>query len=323
MKLKLMAVCLMAFIISASAQDLKGFIKDKANSSVKKTGKKLEKEAGKEIDKETDKVVDKEIDKLKNKKSNNAASDSTSTETQNIESGNQENDNMLPIFDKGNPAKYENAYSFDGSFTMLMQSWDKKGKEEDPIEYVSYFSNDASNVAFEFIPADKKKNNNEKSLFIYDYKNKSMIIAGNDGESKSGLVMAIPEVDESELENEENETDNEDFKFTKTGKTKTILGYLCEEYYYKDNEEEVSMWITDKLPLDRKKLYGNLEGFSMASANTLSPNGFLMEMDSKNIDSQERSHMIVTSINPEKKTDISIKDYQLMNMGSTKMPGMK
>jgi hypothetical protein len=33
--------------------------------------------------------------------------------------------------------------------------------------------------------------------------------------------------------------------------------------------------------------------------------------------------MIVTAVEPNKKTEMSIKDYQLMNMGSTKMPGMK
>jgi hypothetical protein len=279
MKLKLLALCFMAFVVVTEAQNIKGLIKDKANSAVKKTGTKVEKEAGKEIDKETDKAIDKSVDKIKGDNGNEAETNNNSQE--NIENETDNNAAAPSFLGGGDPAKYENSYSFDGSFTMMMKSWDKKGKEQDPVEYTSYFSNNALSFAFEFVPADKKKSGNEKSLFIYDYKNQSMIIAGNDGESKSGMVMAIPEVEESNEELPESGNAANSPKFVKTGKTKTILGYLCEEYYYKDEESEASMWLTDKLPLDRSKLYGNMEALSLAGSNSDSPNGFMMEMDSK------------------------------------------
>ncbi len=36
-------------------------------------------------------------------------------------------------------------------------------------------------------------------------------------------------------------------KVEKTGKTETILGYLCEQYLTQDGKETVEMWVTDKL----------------------------------------------------------------------------
>ena len=43
------------------------------------------------------------------------------------------------------------------------------------------------------------------------------------------------------------QTGNHEQKVEKTGKTETILGYLCEQYLATDRGETTEMWVTDKL----------------------------------------------------------------------------
>ena len=43
------------------------------------------------------------------------------------------------------------------------------------------------------------------------------------------------------------QTPGHEAKVEKTGKTETILGYLCEQYLTTDRGETVEMWVTDKL----------------------------------------------------------------------------
>ncbi|HBS87173.1 MAG: hypothetical protein A2W91_03060 [Bacteroidetes bacterium GWF2_38_335] len=335
---KILVMAMVLAFTFTNAQDLKGFIKDKTNSAVKKTSKEANKEAGKEADK----GIDKGIDKLKGKIKGDGKNSSDTLSTEQPANGNsspQDNEEKsvssekskpakntmnIPGFNTGEPAKYNESYSFVGFFSMKIENWDEDGKSDGPINYNTYYSTDNKFYAFEFANPDKK---NEKSLYIMDYVNNSMIMAGADEENKSGMVMTMAAVSYSDTVQSETteesgtvtpvETDN--YQMKKTGKTKTILGYLCEEYEQNDGETLTNLWITKDLKMDAARMYGGMAGLNYLGGYGYG-SGFMMEMTSVHLKSNEKTYYIVTAIDPAKKTDFSLKDYQLMNMGSMSVP---
>ena len=70
-----------------------------------------------------------------------------------------------------------------------------------------------------------------------------------------------------------------DFKYEKTGKTKTILGYNCEEYKvdykYANDEGSASFWVSKNFPIQNKAL--PMLGMSINNPNF---SGFVLELNS-------------------------------------------
>jgi hypothetical protein len=64
---------------------------------------------------------------------------------------------------------------------------------------------------------------------------------------------------------------------TKTGKTKVILTYTCEEYIITDKDgNKTETWMTSALPFDMKKMFAGAKGNSNNYGDY--GNGFMMEM---------------------------------------------
>ena len=103
----------------------------------------------------------------------------------------------------------------------------------------------------------------------------------------------------------------------RTGNSKRIAGYKCDEYIYDDEESHAVLWMTDELP---PELWAN-----MFSANTYTAasvgyyGGFVMEMDSKEKNSQERTTMLVKEVNRDKNESISTSGYQFMSFDNSQM----
>lgn len=99
-----------------------------------------------------------------------------------------------------------------------------------------------------------------------------------------------------------------DFEYKKTGKTKTIIGYLCEEikvdYDYTNSKGSVSFWVSEDFPIQNKAL--PMLGMKM---NNPYFSGFVLEMNSNH--QGKEFTMQVVSIS-DKSVNINTNDYKKM-----------
>jgi len=121
---------------------------------------------------------------------------------------------------------YESTYNFDAYIQMEITNYKKNGDVDDMIVYDSYINKEAVDYAMEF------SDEGDKSTIIFDSKNSAMLILTESDGEKNGFATTIdPEALAQSIEEDENDDveDLESLKYKKTGKTKTILGYSCDE----------------------------------------------------------------------------------------------
>src|SRR5690554_2201711 len=143
----------------------------------------------------------------------------------------------------------EDSYSFTGMAEMEMTGTDEKGKAIDPVIMRSFLNEDSEYSGMEVAAADqqKQKDGIEKTIMIFDMKNNaSIILVENEGEkSRMSFGLDYQALGETAMEND-TLIHSEDFEFKKTGKSKTIAGHLCEEYYAETEEYTGSYWVTQQ-----------------------------------------------------------------------------
>lgn len=280
---------------------------------VDRTKERAENKTNNRIDNRIDQGIDKGLDsieslfKKKNKKEKGqSGSESSSDETQN---GNEAGDmpNMAGMFGSG--GDIEEKYSFQHKVHIEIKSSDKKGETFD--QKMVMLSNDDSNLgAFEMTMAEA-----QESTVVFDFDNKQMITLVN----ASGMKMAVVvKMDPSAYEPSENDSsDDEDApEFKKTGRSKEILGYTCDEYVAEDDESTMEMWISQEEVVDIFKAF-SAYGAQQKQATTPQAypglTGTLMEMNStskKHV--KEKTTWKVTKIEKNSPSTISTAGYSVM-----------
>ena len=201
-------------------------------------------------------------------------------------------------------AVYEPAYKFDTYMQMEVSD-----QNNESIVYNAYLTKDGSSYAVIF-DAD-----GAQSVIVFDTKNSTMLmLVENDGE-KTGFAMGI---DPSALADLEEDGEAEDFEYEsfKTGNSKTLLGYQCDEYLIKDENSEVRVWSSEKLGKEvEKKMFQNQQIFGGAFTHAAGMEGMALEYDFKDLESGEQGIMKVTQIDLNSNKSISTSDYTVMSMG--------
>ena len=223
------------------------------------------------------------------------------------------NDIMMDALGLTGNVDYETDYSFDAYIQMEITNYKKNGNIDNEILYDNYVSKEGADYAMEF------QDDDSKSIIIFDTKNSAMLIlADSDGE-KSGFATtidpeAMADLAEDYVDESEEETDYSSFKPVKTGKTKQILGYSCDEYLLEDEESEVHMWVSEKLGKEmRKEWMNNQQTFGTMFMHAYALNGMVLEYDvmEKN---GEKTVMQVTKIDMNSSHSVSTKGYTIMSM---------
>ncbi len=201
-------------------------------------------------------------------------------------------------------AVYEPAYKFDTYMQMEVSD-----QNNESIVYNAYLTKDGSSYAVIF-DAD-----GAQSVIVFDTKNSTMLmLVENDGE-KTGFAMGI---DPSALAGLEEDGEAEDFEYEsfKTGNSKTLLGYQCDEYLIKDENSEVRVWSSEKLGKEvEKKMFQNQQIFGGAFTHAAGMDGMALEYNFKDLESGEQGIMKVTQIDLNSNKSISTGDYTVMSMG--------
>lgn len=211
----------------------------------------------------------------------------------------------------------EASYEFKTNVVYQMEFTSKENVSV--VDYAMWFSDNENYMATQVknIKSDEKNPQEmPTSMFsVLDEKNKTMIIFMED--QKIAQVISMEKIKEIAVEENEEENADTDFKgLKKTGQTKKILGYTCEEFTSANDENKFSMWVTDELELFQKNMFYNIS--ESLGGNTFKnipkdAKGFMMEMHFENLENGEKGKMVVTEINKQSKS-INTSDYQYMNL---------
>ena len=271
-----------------------------------------------------DEKIDESLDKIEDSLEKDEEGESSDNSSSNRE------DRMMGILKgmgiSGEPVPVANNYKFDYKIQMHIESYDKKGKQESTGEFITHLNPENKSMAYEFVSGDMAKDGQGK--FIIDAENGAMIMLNDDDKGeKTGIVYGIGSfmqsigetyIDEELEDSPETYLANPNVK--KTGKTKNIAGYKCEEYVYTDEEErtESHIWITKDLKMNTQDFFSTLFKTSLYSHGM--GWGYMMEATTESLDSDEKTMMQVTDVDNNSNVTFSLNDYQVTNLGSFTMP---
>jgi hypothetical protein len=326
MKTRTIFLCIIFMIFISpvlNAQAVERFIRSKVNVATGRAAEKADEEVDKQINESVDKAIDNLLDNMaedeqKTENSTEGNPDETNetsgTRKESSTSSSARSNNILKSLGIGGPVNISESYNYKGFILMDIENWDQTGKKTSLSSYSTYYNESAQNFAMEFSDPSKGK-----SIIIFDADNKLMVILSDDGREKSGIVTPLNYDYTADQEYDNTKSDDgfdgysPDYK--KTGRTKMVSGYRCEEYYYQDDESESSLWVTKDLPAD---LYVRM--FSLGTlaslAHTGYGSGFTMEWDFRKKNSKERSVMIVKEVDKNRQTNIKTSGYNLINLGN-------
>jgi hypothetical protein len=208
--------------------------------------------------------------------------------------------------------EHETEYSFDAHIQMEISEYKKNGKLDKQMLYDSYVHKEDADYAMEF------SDDGSKSIMIFDTKNSAMLILTNSDGEKTGFATTIdPETmaEEAEAYEEDSEVDSDPFNYKKTGKSKMILGYSCDEYLMEDEASEVRMWVSEKLGKEmRKEWLNNKQTFGAMFSSAYALNGMVMEYDFLDKEDGDKMVMQVTRIDLNHTHKVSTEGYNIMSM---------
>ena len=267
------------------------------------------------LNKANDKLKQKQEEKQKQKAAENqqnntgtentAAKDSTGT----TNTGNNNPGNFG--FSIGGKKEIRPEYAFSQNTLIEVENYKSNGNLDEKNKMRMHFSSNPYN-GMEVID---EKNPDTKTMTIFDGDKSQMITLSETKDSKTAMVIKI---DQQKL-NEKVAEKNTETKttVTKTGRTKSILGYTCEEYIITDSEGTKSeVWSTTAIPLNLAgsfAMFGgqNAKNNQFSNMNTSEyPQGYMMEMTS--VDSKGKKTVWKTlEVNLTAPKTVSTAGYQV------------
>ena len=299
-----------------------GFLKKMANKALKKTEEKAEQRAEDKMDQQ----IDKGLDKLEDSIEKNQKRDSVGEVSREAKQQERMQRMMKSMGMSGEPVPVEKNYDFQYATTMVIKSYKKDGSLASDGTMVTFMNPGRHNFAYEFTGGDMESGSKGKGVYIFDYKNKATIILSDQDGKHTGLVYGLDlmaNIDSLYDANKEMETNPADMStlnpnLKKTGRTKNIAGYKCEEYVYEDEADRADFWVTRDVKLQTRDLMSAV--FKSAMYSNGMPWGFLMESESLDKQTGEKSVLTVTDVNQNANKKFDLSQYQITNMGSFKMP---
>ncbi len=210
---------------------------------------------------------------------------------------------------------YEPSYNFDAYIQMQISNYKKNGSLDDQVLYDNYVNKTRADYAMVF------KDGNDQSTIIFDTKNSAMLMLTDSDGEKTGFATTIdPEAmadlaEEYAEEQEEEPTEVDGYNLNKTGKTKDILGYRCEEYLVEDVEAEIHMWVSEELGREvRKEWLKNNQTFGAMFMHAYALNGMVLEYDLLDKENGKKTIMLVTKIDLNHNHSVNTGGYTVMSM---------
>jgi len=210
----------------------------------------------------------------------------------------ESSEQAVPV--EGEPSgEYQASYTFTSSVTYSMESAKKPG-ESQTINY---------NFGDQVI---KMEAVGQLMSSIIDSKNGVMIMLNE--KEKTAMVMSTKAMEAAMKQQQMNQGEKPEAKITKTGRTKTILGYKCEEVLI-ESDKKTEVWITKDAGIDVSNTFANMNKTSPSQIpnEAFTEGGMLMEMNGYDAAGKLEMHMIATALSKESKT-INIGAYKITKL---------
>ena len=317
----LLLLFIFALIIpAASTAQVGSLLRNKMNKVVNAGVKTVDKEIDAEIDtavtKETEKAIEKgETRAEQNKQAENQPSGDAGADNQASGGG-----ALGALFSNKIDLKYKEDYSFTSRIYMVSETYDKKDVMK--MEMYMFYSATQPSIGMETksISDSMGESVPVTATMVLDGENKCFLALTDMNGMKMGMISAA----EDEYAENSNSKGKEDTPpvFTKTGNTREIAGYKCDEYSYTDPDDNSKgkVWYTQdsRLKIDRRGWKNT--GMSAYYASPQFNDGIILANEAYD----EKGNLTMKSetkeINENFPHTISVKGYSLrqMNAGKSK-----
>jgi hypothetical protein len=158
--------------------------------------------------------------------------------------------------------KYEDEYKFTGRIYMQMENYDKKDVVKS--DYYTYYNSNTLNAGIEMLPLESKNGDKTNpTVFLFDNDNRCFMMIIENKDSKTGIISTMPSDSAMAAQaKNQKEANPEKAIITKTGNSRVIAGYKCDEYKVVDADKEgySNVWMTKDVKLKADKKYWGKAG---------------------------------------------------------------
>jgi len=302
-------------------------IRNKAARVIHAGAKTANKEVDNKIDSAAQKKAQAEIDKANQNAEQNKSANEQQTQTDNEKSagGESKGFNLGKLMGGKVTSKYEESYSFGSRIYMVMQMYDKKDKVT-KMDYFLYFTESAPLAGVETKFESTSEDGQQASLatcMVVDGNNKSFLMLNDINGMKMGIISAIP--DETTAQTQPSENTVKPPVITKTGKSKVIAGYKCDEYTYTDaqNKKHGTMWATKDLKIAADRRAFSKSGMPSYYDNTDLKNSAVLAMEQYNDKNELELTSETKEVNLNYPHSISTQGYSFRQMNFNQAGGQK
>lgn len=211
---------------------------------------------------------------------------------------------------------HKDVYDFTGRIHMVMESYDKKDVVRS--DYFTFFNANTANAGFELRMQDTDRGQQAiPTVFIFDNENRAFMILMQGEGSKTGIISAIP--DESELEAQSTGQKEKQEKapvITKTGNSKVIAGYRCDEYkVVEEGEDGYSLvWMTNDVKIKADKRNWGKTGMPNYYGYPGFENSVMLALEAYDKDKELVMKMETKEISDNFKHSISAEGYSFIKV---------
>ncbi len=263
----LLALTLIAIVPLASNAQIGNMLRNKMGKVINAGARTANKEVDNQIDsaatKETQNAIDREKAKAAAREDSIRQADAGKPEKQGAaQSSNQGSQSSSGGgFDIGKimgnkiTLKYNDDYSFSSRIYMVAETYDKKDVVK--MDMYMFYSSTSPSVGIETksITSEEKGSSPVAGTMVMDGENKCFLILTEINASKMGIITPITDENAQTDKNGKPAKKSTPPVFTKTGNSKEIAGYKCDEYSYVDSDKKSTgkVWFTKdaRLKIDR------------------------------------------------------------------------
>jgi hypothetical protein len=303
-----LALILLAPVVS-NAQ-FGNFIKNKASKMLNTAPKESAKEANNKIDS----VAQKQAETISNNSAGNQNENGQSNQSEN-ESGQGQGGIDLSKFLGGKvDMKYNDEYSFTSRLYMITETYSKK--EVMKIDLYMYFSANTPNVGMETktITDEQGKTAPTASSIVMDGENRCFIVLSDLNGTKMGMISAIPDENTASVQSDGKPAHKiNPTNFSKTGNSKVIAGYTCDEYSYTDQDNKTTgkVWFTKDVNLKIDKRGWQRTGMGAYYGYSGFEGGIVLASETYDEKGKLTIKAETIEINPNFNHSITVKGYSL------------
>ena len=298
-------------------------LKNKLNKVVNAGAKTANKEISKEIDTAVQAGVTNASDKAAERVESNAQNNSDDGDSAEGTDQRKEGINLGKLMGNKVDLKYKEDYDFSSRIYMVTETYDKKDVMK--MDFFMFYSASSPNVGVETktISVEEGETAPLSTSMVVDGENKCFIMLTDMNGTRMGVISAIPDEDSVQTEPDgKQKKKSAPPTYTKTGNTRVIAGYKCDEYAYTDTDDKTTgkVWFTKEANLKIDKRGWQNSGMAAYYGNSDFSDGIILANEAYD----DKGKLVMKSetkeINPDFPHSVSVKGYTLrqMNLGQGK-----